>query len=85
MCFFYRSDIDSTKIYVYDGQGTNVPLHVIDKIHSKPVCIIKYNTTYDVVVSVDRAGILEYWTGPKQDYKFPTKIVSFASKLDTSK
>lgn len=38
-----------------------------------------------MVLSVDRAGILEYWTGPKQDYKFPSKLVSFESKLDTSK
>lgn len=70
---------------MYDGQGTNTPLHVIDKMHTKPVCIIKYNIAFEVAVSVDRAGILEYWTGPKQDYKFPSKIVYFESKLDTSK
>lgn len=70
---------------MYDGQGTNIPLHVIDKMHTKPVCIMKYNLAFEVAVSVDRAGILEYWTGPKQDYKFPSKIVSFESKLDTSK
>lgn len=46
--------------------------------------MIKYNLAFEVVVSVDRAGILEYWTGPKQDYKFPAKVVSFESKLDTS-
>lgn len=80
----FSSDADSPKIHIYDGQGTNVPLHTIDKMHTKPVCIIKYNVAYDVIVSVDRAGILEYWTGPKQDYKFPAKIVSFESKLDTS-
>lgn len=38
---------------------------------------------YEVVVSVDQAGILEYWTTAKNDYKFPAKIVSFESKLDT--
>lgn len=38
---------------------------------------------YEVVVSVDQAGILEYWTTAKNDYKFPTKIVLFESKLDT--
>lgn len=32
---------------------------------------------------MDQAGILEYWTGPKTDYKFPSKVVSFESKLDT--
>lgn len=83
--FQFSSDQGSSKIYVYDGQGTNTPLHVLEKLHTKPVCIIRYNVTFDVVVSVDQAGILEYWTGPKQDYKFPSKLVSFESKLDTSK
>lgn len=44
---------------------------------------MKFNMQYEVVVSVDKAGILEYWTGAKTDYKFPAKIVSFESKLDT--
>lgn len=37
---------------------------------------------YDTCISVDKAGILEYWTGPKTDYKFP-KHAQFESKLDT--
>ena len=37
---------------------------------------------YDVCISVDKAGILEYWTGFKSEFKFP-KCVSFDSKLDT--
>lgn len=46
---------------------------------------MKYNMRYEVIASVDQAGILEYWTGAKYDYKFPAKIVSFESKLDTGK
>lgn len=42
----------------------------------------QYNSTFEVAVSVDKSGILEYWTGPKTDYKFP-KCVQFDSKLDT--
>lgn len=45
---------------------------------------IKYNIVFDVVISVDQNGILEYWHGPTLDYKFPSKVVSFESKLDTS-
>lgn len=37
---------------------------------------------YEIVVSADESGILEYWTGAKSDYKFP-KRVKFDSKLDT--
>lgn len=46
---------------------------------------MKYNSVYDVAISIDKIGILEYWTGHKTDYKFPSKIVHFESKLDTSK
>lgn len=35
------SDQDSNKIYIYDGQGTNRPLRVLDKLHTKPVIIMK--------------------------------------------
>lgn len=34
------------------------------------------------MVSADSGGMVEYWTGPKQDYKFP-KNVSWQYKLDT--
>ncbi|PNF14619.1 hypothetical protein B7P43_G12115, partial [Cryptotermes secundus] len=76
------SDADSNKIYVYDGQGVNAHIHVFEKLHTKPVVIIKYNPVFEVAISVDRAGILEYWTGPNTEYKFP-RCVLFESKLDT--
>lgn len=39
----YRSSATEPKIFIYDGKGTNDPLHVIEKIHSKPVVFIKVN------------------------------------------
>lgn len=59
-------------------------MHVLDRLHTKPVTSMTYNPRYETIASVDQAGILEYWTGPKTDYKFPAKIVSFESKLDTN-
>lgn len=38
---FYRGDSGSNAVYVYDGRGTNEPLHVFNKLHTKPVAIIK--------------------------------------------
>jgi len=67
---------------LYDGHGTNVPIHVIEKMHVKPVILMKYNASYETVISVDKQGILNYWTGDKHEYSFP-KNVSFDSKLDT--
>nr|XP_023014768.1 peptidylprolyl isomerase domain and WD repeat-containing protein 1-like [Leptinotarsa decemlineata] len=77
------SDKESPKIYIYDGKSNETYLNVLDKIHMNPVSLMKYNPKYDVVVSVDKKGMLEYWAGNKQDYIFP-RNVSFDSKLDTN-
>lgn len=42
----------------------------------------QYNPVYETCISVDKAGILEYWQGHKHQYKFP-RGVQFESKLDT--
>ncbi|XP_054764435.1 peptidylprolyl isomerase domain and WD repeat-containing protein 1-like isoform X1 [Lytechinus pictus] len=76
------SDRESGKIYVYDGKGTSEPLHTLDNKHSAPVILIKYNPVFEVALSVDKQGILEYWKGPKKDYCFPS-CVSFEYKTDT--
>ncbi|KAI5732497.1 hypothetical protein M8J76_001012 [Diaphorina citri] len=76
------SDQDSSHVHIYDCKGNGTPLHVLDRLHTKPVVLIKFNPIYQVVVSVDKAGILEYWSGYKQEFKFP-KCVHFESKLDT--
>lgn len=78
------SDSNSNKIYIYNGESsTTEPLHVFERMHSKPVILMKFNPKFEVTVSVDQAGILEYWTGPKHQFGFP-RCVSFDSKLDTS-
>ncbi|XP_022184838.2 peptidylprolyl isomerase domain and WD repeat-containing protein 1 [Nilaparvata lugens] len=76
------ADSQSNNLYVYDGRGTNTPLHVFEKLHTKPVAIIKFNPVFEVTISVDQAGILEYWSGYRKEFKFP-KCVKFDSKLDT--
>jgi len=70
-------------IYIYDGrQETNEPLKKLEGIHRNPVAIVKFNQLCDSIISVDKIGMIEYWTGHKFDYKFP-KNLHFESKLDT--
>ncbi|KAJ2948248.1 hypothetical protein O0L34_g7476 [Tuta absoluta] len=77
------SEKGTNKIHVFDGtQASGSPLHTFETLHQSAVACIKYNPVYEAAVSVDKAGIVEYWTGPKHEYKFP-KNVSFESKLDT--
>lgn len=35
------SDQDSPKIFIYDGLGTETPLHVLEKLHLNPVVALK--------------------------------------------
>uniref|UniRef100_A0A8C3ACJ9 peptidylprolyl isomerase n=1 Tax=Cyclopterus lumpus TaxID=8103 RepID=A0A8C3ACJ9_CYCLU len=76
------SEKSTGKIFVYDGRGGSQPLHVIDKMHSSPLAQIRLNPRYRVIVSADKAGMLEYWTGLRNDFKFP-KYVQWEYKTDT--
>jgi len=35
------SNSENGSIYLYDGNGTKKPIHIIDKMHSKAVTLIK--------------------------------------------
>ncbi|XP_075981661.1 peptidylprolyl isomerase domain and WD repeat-containing protein 1 [Anticarsia gemmatalis] len=77
------SEKNSNKIHVFDGtQTSGTPLHTFETLHQSTVATIKYNPVFETAVSVDKAGIVEYWTGAKHEFKFP-RIVNFESKLDT--
>ena len=68
---YYRSDKDSGCIYIYDGRGGNDPIHKIEKLHYKPVIIMKVRGQYyvwlDCVIKnlVDKSDLecLAYWNG----------------------
>ncbi|XP_048581177.1 peptidylprolyl isomerase domain and WD repeat-containing protein 1 isoform X3 [Nematostella vectensis] len=75
------SDADRGVIHIYDGRGSNTPLHTLN-IHSSTITVIRYNPRYDIVVSTDTAGMVEYWSALKGDFKFP-KNLDFEYKTDT--
>lgn len=76
------SEKSTGKIFVYDGRGDHTPLHVFDKMHSSPLSQIRLNPKFRVIVSADKAGMLEYWTGLPSEFKFP-KHVHWEYKTDT--
>ncbi|MFH4976620.1 hypothetical protein AB6A40_003329 [Gnathostoma spinigerum] len=76
------ADANSGKILIFDGKGENVPIAVLDKLHSKPVQILQYNPVYDCAISIDDMGMIEYWSGPKHEYSFPTSV-QWKYKTDT--
>lgn len=77
------SDKDSSTIYVFDGKGAEEPLHKLEKLHMKSVGVIQYNPLYDIAVSADDLGMVEYWHGLKKEFSFPGSLVEFDSKMDT--
>ncbi|KAK0395069.1 hypothetical protein QR680_001096 [Steinernema hermaphroditum] len=75
------SDRNSPDIHIFDAKGTGEKLHTI-KGHMKPVAMMQYSVNLNVAVSVDEMGMIEYWSGPKTEYEFPTNV-SFKYKSDT--
>lgn len=43
---------------------------------------LQYNAVYDIAISADAAGMLDYWSGVKNDLAFP-KNIDFEYKTDT--
>lgn len=76
------SEKSTGKIFIYDGRGNNQPLHVFDKLHTSPLTQIQLNSVFKIIVSSDKSGMIEYWTGPSHEYKFP-KNVNWEYKTDT--
>jgi len=72
---------DSTSIHVYDGKGSADHLKTL-KLHMKPVVVICYCHQADIVISGDKGGMVEYWSGSGQDHAFPRRA-QFESKVDT--
>ncbi|KAF5292653.1 hypothetical protein FQR65_LT11205 [Abscondita terminalis] len=76
------ADADSPKIYIYDGLGGSNPIKVLEKMHMKPVTLIKYNPKYHFAISFDKGGMLEYWGNLRYEFQFPSHL-HFDSKLET--
>ncbi|KAJ2391672.1 Peptidyl-prolyl cis-trans isomerase cyp15, partial [Coemansia sp. RSA 2559] len=56
------TDHDTPAVYVFDPYSGTKPKRVVDRIHRQPVLLVAYNPVVDCVVSVDKGGIVEYWT-----------------------
>lgn len=82
VCVVACSEKLTGRVHIYDGRGSSTPLRTLEKLHSSPVCLLCFNPIYKVVVSADKTGMLEYWTGPQLDYAFP-RNVAWKYKTDT--
>ncbi|XP_043701537.1 peptidyl-prolyl cis-trans isomerase CYP71 isoform X2 [Telopea speciosissima] len=76
------SDRNSPYVRIYDARaGSNEPI-ISREVHMGPVTVMKYNHTFDTVISADSKGIIEYWC--PATLQFPENGISFRLKSDTN-
>ncbi|PKA66866.1 Peptidyl-prolyl cis-trans isomerase CYP20-2, chloroplastic [Apostasia shenzhenica] len=76
------SERHSRFVHVYDvHSGSNDPM-ISKEIHMGPLNVMRYNHSYDTVISTDAKGVLEYWN--PATLQFPEDGVSFKLKTDTN-
>ncbi|XP_020260314.1 peptidyl-prolyl cis-trans isomerase CYP71 [Asparagus officinalis] len=75
-------DRNSSFVHIYDAHAdSNEPI-ISREIHIGPLKVMKYNPVYDVVISADAKGVLEYWC--PTTLQFPETNVKFKLKTDTN-
>eukprot|EP00455_Lapot_gusevi_P044681 TRINITY_DN5619_c0_g1_i1.p1 TRINITY_DN5619_c0_g1~~TRINITY_DN5619_c0_g1_i1.p1 ORF type:complete len:639 (+),score=152.33 TRINITY_DN5619_c0_g1_i1:74-1990(+) len=75
------SSRDNGNISLFKANSGRVPLHVLDSLHFSSVIMMRYNSKYNAVVSVDSKGNLEYWDA--DTYEIP-RACTFQFKSETS-
>ncbi|KAK8947181.1 hypothetical protein KSP39_PZI007233 [Platanthera zijinensis] len=76
------SDRHSHFVHVYDAHAGSYEPILSREIHMAPLKVMRYNHTYDIVISADVKGVLEYWS--PTTLKFPEEGLSFRLKTDTN-
>uniref|UniRef100_A0A915IT14 peptidylprolyl isomerase n=1 Tax=Romanomermis culicivorax TaxID=13658 RepID=A0A915IT14_ROMCU len=72
----------SNLVHIFDARGESRPLRTLDCLHINPISLMEYNHVFDCTVSIDEQGMVEYWSGAKNDYQFPENL-SFKYKTET--
>ncbi|KAM7275776.1 hypothetical protein ACFE04_017642 [Oxalis oulophora] len=76
------ADRNSSFVHIYDARaGSNEPI-ISREVHLGPLKVMKYNPVFDVVISADANGIIEYWS--PTTLQFPENEVNFKFKSDTN-
>ncbi|GLJ43882.1 hypothetical protein SUGI_0914730 [Cryptomeria japonica] len=76
------TDRNSPDVQIYDARAGSTEPIISNKIHSGPVKVMKYNHAFDMVISADSKGLIEYWS--PETLKFPNKGLEFKFKTDTN-
>ncbi|KAL2608859.1 hypothetical protein R1flu_027432 [Riccia fluitans] len=75
------SDTASPNVHIFDARSGSSDPVISKEIHMAPVRVMKYNPVYDIVLSADGKGVIDYWS--PEDLKFPTHSLQFKHRTET--
>ncbi|KAJ1941651.1 Peptidyl-prolyl cis-trans isomerase cyp15 [Kickxella alabastrina] len=67
------SDSERPSIYVFDPHASSTSKRTINTVHRQPVSLMAYNPVYECMVSIDKGGMIEYWT-VDETQKLPSSV-----------
>ncbi|KAL9711194.1 Peptidyl-prolyl cis-trans isomerase cyp15 [Leucoagaricus gongylophorus] len=67
------SDSAIGTIRFYDGRGGDTSVDSVESLHRFPVHLMAYSDKYDIVISADEGGFVEYWQ-PSEPWGLPKTV-----------
>ncbi|KAJ1818323.1 Peptidyl-prolyl cis-trans isomerase cyp15 [Coemansia sp. RSA 2675] len=75
------ADSESSSVFVFDYRAGSEPKYTFSDIHRLPVVLMAYSTMFECVISVDKGGMIEYWS-VDEPHKLPPSV-GFSLKSQT--
>ncbi|KAJ2028419.1 Peptidyl-prolyl cis-trans isomerase cyp15 [Coemansia sp. S3946] len=76
------ADSESPTVFVFDYRASSEPKHTFSDIHRVPVVLMAYSSAFKCVISVDKGGMIEYWSVDESHKLPPTVGFSLKSQTD---
>ncbi|KAJ2820058.1 Peptidyl-prolyl cis-trans isomerase cyp15 [Coemansia furcata] len=76
------ADSESPTVFVFDYRASSEPKHTFSDIHRLPVVLMEYNPAFKCVISVDKGGMIEYWSVDEPHKLPPTVGFNLKSQTD---
>ncbi|KAJ2741078.1 Peptidyl-prolyl cis-trans isomerase cyp15 [Coemansia sp. BCRC 34301] len=75
------ADSENPAVCVFDYRASTEPKYMIADVHRLPVALMVYSAAFESIISVDKGGMIEYWS-VNEPHKLPP-TVGFSLKSQT--
>ncbi|KAJ2887624.1 Peptidyl-prolyl cis-trans isomerase cyp15, partial [Coemansia aciculifera] len=76
------ADSESSTVSIFDYRASAEPKYTITDVHRLPVVLMAYSAVYECIISVDKGGMIEYWSANDPHKLPPTVEFSLKSQTD---